>query len=133
MNYLAFTSKQTNVIYTLNTIGTVVNIIKTIIKIAAIFSQNPALAMSAMRNSPELNTIAFGGVATGIMKAQLAANAAGITSIRGPSVNVTAIGPSKGKKLAAVAVLLVTSVKNKIVMVTTKTAAITGMLYVASS
>ena len=102
-------------------------------KIEAILSQNPALAISAIRNSPELNTIALGGVATGIIKAQLAANAAGITSIIGPSVNVTAIGPSKGKKLAAVAVLLVTSVKNNIVTVTTKTAPIIGMFDVASS
>ena len=77
--------------------------------------------------------MALGGVEIGIMKAQLAANAAGITSIKGPSVKVTAIGPNKGKKLAAVAVLLVTSVKNKMVIVTTKTAAITGMFDVASS
>ena len=96
-------------------------------------SQNPALAISAIRNSPELNTTALGGVATGIIKAQLAANAAGITNIKGPSVNVTEIGPNSGKKLAAVAVLLVTSVKNKIVKVTINTAAITGIFDVASS
>ena len=102
-------------------------------KIEAILSQKPAFAISAMRNSPELNTMAFGGVATGIIKAQLAANAAGITNIIGPSVNVTAIGPSKGKKLAAVAVLLVTSVKNNMVTVTINTAPIIGILDVASS
>ena len=91
-----------------NTIGTVVNINKTMINTEAILSQKPALAISAICNSPELKTIAFGGVATGIINAQLAANAAGITNISGPSVKVTEIGPSKGKKLATVAVLLVT-------------------------
>ena len=37
------------------------------------FIQNPALTISDILIYPELNTMAFGGVATGNMKAQLAA------------------------------------------------------------
>lgn len=37
------------------------------------FIQKPAFTMSEILIYPELNTIAFGGVATGSMKAQLAA------------------------------------------------------------
>ena len=37
------------------------------------FIQNPVFTISDILMYPELNTIAFGGVATGNMKAQLAA------------------------------------------------------------
>ena len=50
------------------------------------FNANPALTMSLISISPEPNTMAFGGVATGIIKAQLAANAAGITQASGEPV-----------------------------------------------
>ena len=45
----------------------------TIIITEITFIQNPVLTISDILIYPELNTIAFGGVATGSMKAQLAA------------------------------------------------------------
>jgi hypothetical protein len=46
---------------------------KTIMITETMFIQNPVLTISDIFIYPELNTIAFGGVATGNMKAQLAA------------------------------------------------------------
>jgi len=69
-------------------------------------SQNPARAIWAMRMRSEPNTTAFGGVATGSMKAQLAAIAAGTirASVSTPSAGAR---PARiGMKVAAVAVLL---------------------------
>lgn len=43
----------------------------------------PALIMSLIANSPELNTMAFGPVAMGSMKAQDAAMVAGIIKRKG--------------------------------------------------
>ena len=85
---------------------------------ASRFNTKPALTISAIFSLPELNTIALGGVATGIIKAQLAAIAAGITSIEALVSNDTATGPRSGRKAAAVAVLLVTSVRKIIIVVT---------------
>ena len=45
----------------------------TIIMIEIKFIQNPVLTISDILMYPELNTMAFGGVATGNIKAQLAA------------------------------------------------------------
>ena len=77
-------------------------------------------------NCPVPNTMALGGVATGIMKAQLAATAAGIASISGDSPWATASAPSNGRKAAAVAVLEVISVRKMITSTTTPIIAITG-------
>lgn len=82
----------------------VTKVIKTI---AMIFNTKPERIMSRICICPEPNTIAFGGVATGIINAQLHAMAAGITHTNGVPVTDSATGPSKGKKPAAVAVLLV--------------------------
>ena len=83
--------------------------------------------MSFIFISPEPNTMAFGGVATGIINAQLAAIAAGITQISGVPAICSATGPSKGKKPAAVAVLDVISVKKQINVATTITPKIRGI------
>src|SRR5690554_379691 len=81
------------------------------------FSLKPALIMSEMRMWPVPNTMAFGGVATGIMKAQLAATAAGTAYRRGDTSWAIANAPISGRKAAAVAVLLVTSVRKMITVV----------------
>ena len=60
----------------------------------------------AMRSWPLPKTTALGGVATGIMKAQLAASTVGNTSSRGLSPIATAIEAAIGRKVAVVAVLL---------------------------
>ena len=44
------------------------------------FSHTPARTIWTMVMCPEPNTMAFGGVATGIIKAQVAARAAGIAN-----------------------------------------------------
>src|SRR5690554_4130597 len=76
-------------------------------------SLKPALIMSLIFMWPVPNTMAFGGVATGIMKAQLAATAAGTAKRIGDTSWPTARAPTRGRKAAAVAVLLVTSVRNR--------------------
>jgi len=86
------------------------------------FTKNPVLAMSFMGTSPVANTIAFGGVATGSMKAQLAANVAGTISKAGGRSNALANSPMMGSNTFEVAVLLVTSVRK----VTSKTTASTS-------
>lgn len=96
----------------------VTNVIK---HIATKFNTNPARIISLILICPDPNTMAFGGVATGIINAQLAAIAAGTTQTKGEPVIDSATGPSKGKKPAAVAVLLVISVKNVINAATTNT------------
>ena len=83
--------------------------------------------MSRICICPEPNTIAFGGVATGIINAQLHAIAAGITQTKGEPVIDSATGPNKGRKPAAVAVLLVISVKNVINATTTSTLITSGI------
>src|SRR5690606_6746393 len=87
-------------------------------KMATILSTKPAFTISIIFSLPEANTIALGGVATGIIKAQLAATAAGITNIAADVSNDIATGPSSGKNAAAVAVLLVISVRKIITVVT---------------
>lgn len=68
--------------------------------------------------SPELKTMAFGGVATGIIKAQLAAIAVGMISNRGLIPNPTATAAKIGPKAETVAMLLDSSV-TKITVVQT--------------
>ena len=60
---------------------------------------------------PVLKTIALGGVATGNIKAQLAAIAAGMAIISTEKPWDTATAARSGRKAAAVAVLEVTSVR----------------------
>ena len=107
----------------------VTKVIKTI---ATIFNTKPARIMSFILISPEPNTIALGGVATGIINAQLHAIAAGITHTNGLPVIDSATGPSNGKKPAAVAVLLVISVK-KVMSATTTRMLITKGIALAPS
>ena len=67
---------------------------------------------------PDPNTIAFGGVATGIIKAQLAAIVAVTTNNNGSIPNGNAMAARIGTKVAVVARLLVSSVR-KITIVAT--------------
>jgi hypothetical protein len=61
---------------------------------------------------PLANTMAFGGVPTGSMNAQVAASAAGISRVIESAPMPIATPPRIGMKVAAVAVLLVTSVSS---------------------
>lgn len=68
--------------------------------------------MRLIVNSPEPNTIALGAVATGSMKAKLALMVAGTISSAGSISFAIAIAARIGINNVAVAVLLVSSVKN---------------------
>ena len=68
--------------------------------------------------SPDPKTIALGGVATGNIKAQLAARATAAVTNIGLKSDCIAMAATTGKKVAVVAILEVNSVK-KIIMVTT--------------
>ena len=70
--------------------------------------------------------MALGGVPTGSMKAQVAANAAGIKSDIGSAPIPIATPPSTGMKVAAVAVFDVTSVRNRISVTTAAISSSTG-------
>ena len=71
-----------------------------------------------MVNFPEPNTIALGGVATGSINAQLAANTTGIVRATGAIPRATATAPTTGKNVEVVATLEVISVKNIIKVAT---------------
>ena len=86
---------------------------------AARFNRIPARAICGTVTMPEPNTIALGGVATGIMKAQLAANAAGTAKSSGLCPMQSPSEATTGKNTAAVAVLLVSSVRNTTIAVIT--------------
>ena len=75
---------------------------------------------------PEPNTIALGGVATGSMKAQLAAKTTGIVKDIGAMPKATATAPTTGKKVEVVATLDVISVKNIIKVATANIRIIEG-------
>src|SRR5690554_5162667 len=92
----------------------------------AIFSLKPAEIISVIFMWPVPNTMAFGGVATGIMKAQLAATAAGTAYRIGDTSWAMARAPISGRKAAAVAVLLVISVRKIITAAMTSTMASVG-------
>ena len=69
----------------------------------------PAFTIWLIRSSPEANTIALGGVATGNMKAQLEASPAGITTSQtsdGSGEKVAAAAARIGSVSEAAAVLL---------------------------
>ena len=63
-------------------------------KIPAILIKNPARIISIILNLLAPYTIAFGGVATGSMNAQLAARTTGTVSTSGAMPIATATGPA---------------------------------------
>ena len=71
----------------------------------------PTLAISAILIRPLPKTIALGGVATGIMKAQDAERVAGIINNRGLAFMAKATDAKIGRIISVVAVLDVSSVK----------------------
>src|SRR5699024_12026365 len=77
-------------------------------------SANPVFAISCILILLVPNTIAFGGVPTGSMNAQLAAIAAGTISVSGWTSSAIARPASTGMIIVAVAVLDVISVRNRI-------------------
>ena len=82
------------------------------------FNAKPALIISGMVILPDPKTIALGGVATGSMNAQLAANTTGIVKATGATPIATATAPTTGKNVDVVATLDVISVKNIIKVAT---------------
>ena len=79
-----------------------------------------------MVNFPEPKTIALGGVATGSINAQLAANTTGIVKATGAIPSATATAPTTGKNVEVVATFDVISVKNIIKVATASTSTIGG-------
>ena len=77
---------------------------------AKTFSKNPTLAIWAMVIRPEENTIAFGGVPTGSIKAQLAAKVIGIHNCRMLYWECKAKAPMMGMKTVTRAKLDINSV-----------------------
>ena len=75
------------------------------------FKINPSFAILFTVTSPVPKTAAFGIVATGSMKAQLALIAAGIISSMGSIFDAVAAAPRMGISTFVVAVLLVISVR----------------------
>ena len=73
-------------------------------------SQIPARIMLLIGRSPVAKATALEGVATGNIKAQLTAKVTTMVIKKGSIPSPTAIEPIMGKKAAAVAVLLVSSV-----------------------
>ncbi len=93
------------------------------------FSAKPARAILGICSMPEPNTIAFGGVATGSMKAQLAASVTGTVMTIGSKPDSMAMAPTTGRKVAVVAILLVSSVRKMIIVAArmTMTASLQGV------
>lgn len=86
-----------------------------------IFNMTPILAICDICILPDEKTIAFGGVATGSMKAIEAEIVAGIINRSGLRFNATAVPFMIGNSAAAVAVFDVSSVKNVSIMQMMKT------------
>ena len=86
----------------------------------------PARIISMILNRLDPYTMAFGGVATGSIKAQLAAKTTGIVKTSGAIPIATATAPKTGKKVEVVATLLVTSVRKMIKAATAITRVIRG-------
>ena len=78
-------------------------------------------------------TMAFGGVATGIMKAQEADIVAGIISTSGCTPVATATAARIGRIISVVAVLLVSSVRNVMARHTIRISAKVGSAPTASN
>lgn len=75
------------------------------------FIKKPAFSISGIRKYPEPNTTAFGGVATGSIKAQDAAAVHATKSMKGSTSKDRASGAITGNIIAVVAKLDVTSVR----------------------
>ena len=90
------------------------------------FKAKPALIISGIVSFPEPKTIALGGVATGNMNAQLAANTTGIVRATGAMPKATATAPTTGKNVEVVATLEVISVRKIIKVATAKINTIGG-------
>ena len=78
------------------------------------FMKNPDLTISGILKYPDPKTTAFGGVATGSMNAQEAAEVHATMTIKGSIPKATAKGAKTGSIMAVVAKLEVTSVKKLI-------------------
>mmetsp|Transcript_98096 Transcript_98096/g.316337 ORF Transcript_98096/g.316337 Transcript_98096/m.316337 type:complete len:250 (+) Transcript_98096:157-906(+) len=96
--------------------------IQTVINTAeARLMPSPVSAMSFMVIRFVAKTIALGGVATGSMKAQLAARVAGTMKVAGMTPSEQESSPMMGRSTLAVAVLLVTSVRKVTINTMSKT------------
>ena len=82
------------------------------------FSTSPTRAIAPIVNRPLPNTIAFGGVATGSMNEQVAAKAVGMPSMSGLIFIITVRDETTGSSIAAVPVLLISSVSKMTNVVT---------------
>src|SRR5687768_13645143 len=89
-------------------------------------TRRPARAISATVSLPVENAMAFGGVPTGSMKPLLAASPAATRSTSGLIPEATASEDATGRNAAAVAVLLVNSVRMVMIVVTIRTRASGG-------
>ncbi len=96
--------------------------------IPMMFSAMPARTIFGIVRSPDPKTIALGGVATGNMKAQLAANVTGTVSTIGSMPDLYAMAAMTGRKVAVVAILLVNSVRKTISVVTAITIIASGSM-----
>ena len=92
---------------------------KDTIIIPSTFKRKPALAICGTLIKPDPKTIAFGGVATGSIKAHEAANVAPTISKYGCTPSITAVGANIGRSMAVVAKLDVISVKKFTAVITT--------------
>ena len=96
-----------------------------------IFSTKPALIIFGILKRPEPKTIAFGGVATGNINAQLAAKVTGAAKMIGLIPISIAIAPIIGKNVAVVAILLVNSVMKMIIIAIITTRTVIGRVSIA--
>lgn len=94
---------------------------------AKIFMPSPALAISLTFKKPPENTMALGGVATGNIKAKEQATVAGSMRYHGWTQMLSPNEARMGRKMVAVAVFEVTSVKPVIRAHTMATMAQGGM------
>ena len=97
-----------------------------IVSAPMMFSTMPARAISAMEKRLLPKTMAFGGVATGIMNAQEADSVAGTISSSGWMPVATATAASIGRMVSVVAVLLVSSVRKVMARHTSRISTNTG-------
>ena len=89
-----------------------------------IFKNMPARTICGMLITPVEKTIALGGVATGSIKAQLAAIAIAAVNNNGSKPNCVAMMATIGRNVAVVAKFEVSSVKNIIKVVNIQTSKI---------
>ena len=90
------------------------------------FMMIPIRTMTVIGMAPLANTIAFGGVATGNMKAHEADIVAGIMRRNGCTSSPTAVAARIGRKIVAIAVFDVISVRNVTMSAETTTRSTAG-------